>query len=356
VGPRPRPDPGDHRSSPASGRFRGTATPGTHPPSTSHRPAVVSGRRRARSSRPRPTAARRLPCPWRAPVAMPTPPPQLRLLPCSAAATPARPAAYATTRPCAPLAPAVPHEVAERCVPPPFGNDSRRRTEDRSPPSSTSGRRGDRMSSNAPSADVVPARRPEHARRWSSRAPSCCRARPPDRSNLPLHRSRAVSTRPHPTSAQATDTRRDERRPRSGPTPVRHPRTRPPARPFRTAWSAGAPRRLPAARPARTGAADRTTPLPSPQPPDRSPTTRAATVARPDDRNLRVVTAAHSAVNCRYLDGTTRLVALDGAVRHLLLAPLTERGSCRHSRPPGEARGGRSDLCHDNDEADLVNR
>jgi len=104
------------------------------------------------------------------------------------------------------------------------------------------------------------------------------------------------------------------------------------------------------------GAADRTTPLPSPQPPDRSPTTRAATVARPDDRNLRVVTAAHSAVNCRYLDGTTRLVALDGAVRHLLLAPLTERGSCRHSRPPGEARGGRSDLCHDNDEPALVNR
>jgi len=34
------------------------------------------------------------------------------------------------------------------------------------------------------------------------------------------------------------------------PTPVRHPRTRPPARPSRTAWS-GAPRRPPAARPAR---------------------------------------------------------------------------------------------------------
>jgi hypothetical protein len=37
-------------------------------------------------------------------------------------------------------------------------------------------------------------------------------------------------------------------------------------------------------------------------------------------------------------------------------ARLAERGSRRHTRSPGEAGGGRSDLCHDNDESDPVNR
>jgi hypothetical protein len=40
----------------------------------------------------------------------------------------------------------------------------------------------------------------------------------------------------------------------------------------------------------------------------------------------------------------------------LLLAPLAERSSRRYARSPGEAGGGRSDLCHDNDEPDPVNR
>jgi hypothetical protein len=40
----------------------------------------------------------------------------------------------------------------------------------------------------------------------------------------------------------------------------------------------------------------------------------------------------------------------------LLLAPPAERSSRRHTRSPGEAGGGRSDLCHDNDEPDPVNR
>jgi hypothetical protein len=40
----------------------------------------------------------------------------------------------------------------------------------------------------------------------------------------------------------------------------------------------------------------------------------------------------------------------------LVLAPLAERSSRRHTRSPGEAGGGRSDLCHDNDEPDPVNR
>jgi len=35
---------------------------------------------------------------------------------------------------------------------------------------------------------------------------------------------------------------------------------------------------------------------------------------------------------------------------------MAERSSRRHTRSPGEAGGGRSDLCHDNDEPDPVNR
>ncbi len=40
----------------------------------------------------------------------------------------------------------------------------------------------------------------------------------------------------------------------------------------------------------------------------------------------------------------------------LPIASLAERSSRRHARSPGEAGGGRSDLCHDNDETDPVNR
>jgi hypothetical protein len=39
-----------------------------------------------------------------------------------------------------------------------------------------------------------------------------------------------------------------------------------------------------------------------------------------------------------------------------VVALLAERSSRRHARSPGEAGGGRSDLCHDNDETDPVNR
>ena len=51
-------------------------------------------------------------------------------------------------------------------------------------------------------------------------------------------------------------------------------------------------------------------------------------------------------------DGTrSTLVALA-----LGRAPLAEWGSRRYTRSPGEAGGGRSDLCHDNDVPDPVNR
>ena len=39
-----------------------------------------------------------------------------------------------------------------------------------------------------------------------------------------------------------------------------------------------------------------------------------------------------------------------------VLVQLAQWTSRRHTRSPGEAGGGRSDLCHDNDETDLVNR
>ena len=54
----------------------------------------------------------------------------------------------------------------------------------------------------------------------------------------------------------------------------------------------------------------------------------------------------------------TTLTALRSTHRQLALglALLTERSSRRHTRSPGEAGGGRSDLCHDNDETDPVNR
>jgi hypothetical protein len=53
-------------------RYRGPATPETDPPSTFHRPALVPGRHRARSSRPRVTLPRCRPSPWCSPAATPT--------------------------------------------------------------------------------------------------------------------------------------------------------------------------------------------------------------------------------------------------------------------------------------------
>jgi hypothetical protein len=52
----------------------------------------------------------------------------------------------------------------------------------------------------------------------------------------------------------------------------------------------------------------------------------------------------------------TTLTAPFDAVQLPLLAQLAERSPRRHTRSPGEAGGGRSDLCHDNDEPDPVNR
>jgi hypothetical protein len=51
-------------------------------------------------------------------------------------------------------------------------------------------------------------------------------------------------------------------------------------------------------------------------------------------------------------DGTPFVLGSAPAV----LAQLAQWTSRRHTRSPGEAGGGRSDLCHDNDETDPVNR
>lgn len=47
---------------------------------------------------------------------------------------------------------------------------------------------------------------------------------------------------------------------------------------------------------------------------------------------------------------------LDAVQLTRVVAQLAEWSSRRHTRSPGEAGGGRSDLCHDNDEPDPVNR
>jgi hypothetical protein len=74
VGRPPRSGRVEIRLGPAWVRYRGTATPETDPPSTFHRPVLVPGRHRARSSRPRVTLPRYRPCPWWSPAAMPTSP------------------------------------------------------------------------------------------------------------------------------------------------------------------------------------------------------------------------------------------------------------------------------------------
>ena len=95
------------RLGPAWVRYRGTATPETDPPSTFHRPVLVSGRHRARSSRLRLALPRCRPAPWCLPAAMPTAPispARVRLLLTGflpgVAGTPARQGACSGNRPC----------------------------------------------------------------------------------------------------------------------------------------------------------------------------------------------------------------------------------------------------------------
>ena len=71
---------------------------------------------------------------------------------------------------------------------------------------------------------------------------------------------------------------------------------------------------------------------------------------RPDTASARLLDPAAT-----YNTTLTALRLTDGQLA-LALALLTERSSRRHARSPGEAGGGRSDLCHDNDETDPVNR
>ena len=188
------------RLGPAWVRCRGTATPETDPPSTSHRPALIPRRRRARSSRPRVTLARPLPCRWWAPVAMPAPPDclaaRVRLLvprsgSCSVVAAPERRGACRTARPCASSGPAARHEVAERWIPPPFHSTSRRHRSTRIPgracPASLPTAAGD---AGLPPGDTPSSTtpRPRDDRREAGRRPatvSCSLPRP--RSNLQHH-------------------------------------------------------------------------------------------------------------------------------------------------------------------------
>ena len=74
VGPSPRSGQVEMRLGPAWVRYRETATPETDPPSAFHRPVLIPGRHRARSSRLRVTLPRCWPCPWCPPAAMPTSP------------------------------------------------------------------------------------------------------------------------------------------------------------------------------------------------------------------------------------------------------------------------------------------
>jgi len=109
------------RLGPAWVRYRESATPETDPPSTFHRPVLIPGRHRARSSRLRVTLPRYRPCPWCPPAATPAapdPPARVRLLAHAsrlwfAVRAPARRGACEETRPYARLGPAVPHRVAE---------------------------------------------------------------------------------------------------------------------------------------------------------------------------------------------------------------------------------------------------
>jgi hypothetical protein len=74
VGRLPRSGRVEIRLGPAWVRYRETATPETDPPSTSHRPVLVAGRHRARSSRLRVSLPRCQPSPWCSPAATPTSP------------------------------------------------------------------------------------------------------------------------------------------------------------------------------------------------------------------------------------------------------------------------------------------
>jgi hypothetical protein len=121
VGRLPRLGRGEIRLGPAWVRYRETATPETDPPSAFHRPVLIPGRHRARSSRLRVTLPRCRPSPRCPSAAMPTapiPPARVRLLlhdPWSdvAGAVLVRPAACSGIRPCALLGLAVPHRVAD---------------------------------------------------------------------------------------------------------------------------------------------------------------------------------------------------------------------------------------------------
>ena len=120
VGRLPRLGRGVIRLGPAWVRYRETATPETDPPSAFHRPVLIPGRHRARSSRLRVTLPRCRPsprCPSAATPTAPIYPARVRLLlrdPQSYVdgAIPVRPAACSGIRPCALLGPAVPHRVA----------------------------------------------------------------------------------------------------------------------------------------------------------------------------------------------------------------------------------------------------
>jgi hypothetical protein len=109
------------RLGPAWVRYRESATPETDPPSTFHRPVLIPGRHRARSSRLRVTLPRYRPCPWCPPAATPTSPDtpaRARLLaPASrlwfVVQAQARRGACEEIRPYARLGPAVLHRVAE---------------------------------------------------------------------------------------------------------------------------------------------------------------------------------------------------------------------------------------------------
>jgi hypothetical protein len=93
----------------------------------------------------------------------------------------------------------------------------------------------------------------------------------------------------------------------------------------------------------------------------------SGTVARPPLRPQNAESQGSTGrrpgtVLARFLDPAatynTVLTTPDRPLTALALgrAPLAEWSSRRYTRSPGEAGGGRSDLCHDNDEPDPVNR
>ena len=121
VGRLPRLGRVEIRLGPAWVRYRETATPETDPPSTCHRPVLVPGWHRDRSSRLRATLPRCRPSPRYPPAAMPTAPicpARVRLLLHGlrflvAGADPVQSGVCSGIRPCVLLGPAVPHRVAD---------------------------------------------------------------------------------------------------------------------------------------------------------------------------------------------------------------------------------------------------